>query len=186
VVHCAGGLPHTGDHRDCRTRLRQSGTQQFQSLFWLPKDAAPHLAKRRGKGRIIFISSGEGQPQSTPNSNPHGSQQSLIECVRSRVLPSNFGAFEYSGPRVEPGLIGNGLIYESTLGEDYPTCWRNIFRFPRLGQSADIAQAVLFPYLKRPGKLQSPAPSCLVDGGTTMVALTQDRRNYLKKIIKQP
>ena len=80
VVHCAADAPHgliaemTDDSID---RLVRSNVQ---SLFWLAKDAAPHLSKAKDKGRLIFISSGEANRKYTPMLIGYGSSKAFMNA----------------------------------------------------------------------------------------------------------
>ncbi|MEH6386338.1 MAG: SDR family oxidoreductase [Pseudomonas profundi] len=167
VVHCAADTAHglitempdeTFDH------LIRSN---IQSLFWLAKDAAPHLTKAEEKGRIIFISSGEANRKYTPTLIPYGSSKAFMNAF-ARGLAVEFGALNILVNVVEPGLIGTDHML-STLGDELPHLLAEHFPVPRLGQSADIAAAVLFLTSSEAGYITGT--SLLVDGGATMVAL---------------
>src|SRR5690554_2853237 len=75
----------------------------IQSLFWLAKDAAPHLSKASDKGRIVFISSGEANRKYTPTLIPYGSSKAFMNAF-ARGLAVEFGAINILVNVVEPGL----------------------------------------------------------------------------------
>jgi 3-oxoacyl-[acyl-carrier protein] reductase len=139
----------------------------IQSLFWLAKDAAPHLAKAQDKGRIIFISSGEANRKYTPTLIPYGSSKAFMNAF-ARGLAVEFGALNILVNVIEPGLIGTDHMLE-TLGEELPHRLAEHFPVPRLGQSADIASAALFLTSNEASYITGT--SLLVDGGATMVTL---------------
>lgn len=139
----------------------------IQSLFWLAKDAAPHLSKAQDKGRIIFISSGEANRKYTPTLIPYSSSKAFMNAF-ARGLAVEFGALNILVNVIEPGLIGTDHMLE-TLGEELPHRLAERFPVPRLGQSADIAAAALF--LTSSEASYITGTSLLVDGGATMVAM---------------
>ncbi|TKA89682.1 SDR family NAD(P)-dependent oxidoreductase [Halopseudomonas bauzanensis] len=167
VVHCAADTSHglivdmadeTFDH------LVRSN---IQSLFWLAKDAAPYLSKAIDKGRMIFISSGEANRKYTPTLVPYGSSKAFMNAF-ARGLAVEFGALDILVNVVEPGLIGTDHMLR-TLGDDLPHRLADHFPVPRLGESEDIASAVLFLTSNEASYITGT--SLLVDGGATMVAL---------------
>lgn len=137
----------------------------IQSLFWLAKDAAPHLSKARDKGRLIFISSGEANRKYTPQLIPYGSSKAFMNAF-ARGLASEFGALNILVNVVEPGLIGTDHMHE-TLGQELPHTLASNFPVPRLGRSEDIASAVMFLTSNEASYITGT--SLLVDGGATMV-----------------
>ena len=139
----------------------------IQSLFWLAKDAAPHLSKAQDKGRIVFISSGEANRKYTPTLIPYSSSKAFMNAF-ARGLAVEFGALNILVNVIEPGLIGTDHMFES-LGEELPHRLAERFPVPRLGQSADIAAAALF--LTSDDASYITGTSLLVDGGATMVAM---------------
>lgn len=170
VVHCAADAPHgliaemTDDSID---RLVRSNVQ---SLFWLAKDAAPHLSKAKDKGRLIFISSGEANRKYTPMLIGYGSSKAFMNAF-ARGLAVEFGPLNILVNVVEPGLIGTDRMTEA-LGEDLPHKLAEHFPVARLGQALDIANAVLFLTSNEASYITGT--SLLVDGGATMVLLPID------------
>lgn len=167
VVHCAADTAHgliidmpddTFDH------LVRSN---IQSLFWLAKDAAPHLSNAQDKGRLIYISSGEANRKYTPTLIPYGSSKAFMNAF-ARGLAVEFGALNILVNVVEPGLIGTDHML-SALGEELPYRLAERFPIPRLGQSEDIAKAVMF--LASNDASYITGTSLLVDGGATMVSM---------------
>lgn len=167
LVHCAadtasGLIAEMAD--DTFDHLVRSN---IQSLFWLAKDAAPHLSKAQDKGRIIFISSGEANRKYTPTLIPYSASKAFMNAF-ARGLAVEFGALNILVNVIEPGLIGTDHMFES-LGEELPHRLAERFPVPRLGQSADIAAASLF--LTSSEASYITGTSLLVDGGATMVAM---------------
>lgn len=167
VVHCAADTAHGLIAEMSDETFDHLVRSNIQSLFWLAKDAAPHLAKAENKGRIIFISSGEANRKYTPTLIPYGSSKAFMNAF-ARGLAVEFGALNILVNVVEPGLIGTDNML-NTLGEELPQLLAENFPIPRLGQSADIASAVLF--LTSSDANYITGTSLLVDGGATMVSL---------------
>jgi len=176
LVHCAADTAHgliTEMSDDTFDHLVRSN---IQSLFWLAKDAAPHLSKASDKGRIVFISSGEANRKYTPTLIPYGSSKAFMNAF-ARGLAVEFGAINILVNVVEPGLIGTDHMLR-TLGEELPHKLAAHFPVPRLGEPADIASAVL--YLTSNEASYITGTSLLVDGGATMVTLPK-----VEDILKQ-
>ena len=138
-----------------------------QALFWLAKDAAPHLSKSADKGRLIFISSGEANRKYTPRLIPYGSTKAFMNAF-ARGLAVEMGALNILVNVVEPGLIGTDHMHE-TLGHSLPDTLAANFPVPRVGRPEEIASAVMFLASNEASYITGT--SLLVDGGATMVAL---------------
>lgn len=167
VVHCAADTSHgliADMNDDIFDHIVRSN---IQSLFWLAKDSAPYLSKARDKGRLIFISSGEANRKYTPRLIAYGSSKAFMNAF-ARGLAVEFGAMDILVNVVEPGLIGTDHMLD-TLGNELPHKLAAHFPVARLGESADIAHAVLF--LSSNEASYITGTSLLVDGGATMVAL---------------
>lgn len=176
VVHCAADTAHgliTEMSDEIFDHLVRSN---IQSLFWLAKDAAPYLSKAADKGRILFISSGEANRKYTPTLIPYGSSKAFMNAF-ARGLALEFGAINILVNVVEPGLIGTDHMLR-TLGEEVPHKLAAHFPVPRLGESDDIASAVLYLTSNEASYITGTSP--LVDGGATMVALPK-----VEDILKQ-
>lgn len=138
-----------------------------QALFWLAKDAAPHLSKSSDKGRLIFISSGEANRKYTPRLIAYGSTKAFMNAF-ARGLAVEMGALNILVNVVEPGLIGTDHMHE-TLGYELPDTLAANFPVPRVGRPEEIASAVMFLASNEASYITGT--SLLVDGGATMVAL---------------
>ncbi|MDA7086287.1 SDR family oxidoreductase [Pseudomonas sp. SA3-5] len=167
VVHCAADTAHGLITEMADETFDHLVRSNIQSLFWLAKDAAPHLSKAQDKGRIIFISSGEANRKYTPTLIPYASSKAFMNAF-ARGLAVEFGALNILVNVIEPGLIGTDHMLE-TLGEELPHRLAENFPVPRLGQSADIASAALFLTSNEASYITGT--SLLVDGGATMVTL---------------
>ncbi|MBD1552561.1 SDR family NAD(P)-dependent oxidoreductase [Pseudomonas typographi] len=167
VVHCAADAPHGLIVDTSDETFDHLVRSNIQSLFWLAKDAAPHLSKATDKGRLIYISSGEANRKYTPRLIPYGASKAFMNAF-ARGLAVEFGALNILVNVVEPGLIGTDRMNEA-LGEALPHKLAAHFPVARLGQSQDIASAVLFLTSNEASYITGT--SLLVDGGATMVAL---------------
>ncbi|MCL5042134.1 MAG: SDR family oxidoreductase [Gammaproteobacteria bacterium] len=167
LVHCAADTAHGLITEMADETFDHLVRSNIQSLFWLAKDAAPHLSQAEDKGRILFISSGEANRKYTPTLIPYGSSKAFMNAF-ARGLAVEFGALNILVNVIEPGLIGTDHML-STLGDKLPHQLARHFPVPRLGESDDIAAAVLF--LTSSEASYITGTSLLVDGGATMVAL---------------
>ncbi|MGH8416905.1 MAG: SDR family NAD(P)-dependent oxidoreductase [Pseudomonas sp.] len=138
-----------------------------QALFWLAKDATPHLSRSADKGRLIYISSGEANRKYTPRLIPYGSTKAFMNAF-ARGLAVELGALNVLVNVVEPGLIGTDHMHE-TLGHELPDTLASNFPVPRVGRPEEIASAVMFLASNEASYITGT--SLLVDGGATMVAL---------------
>jgi 3-oxoacyl-[acyl-carrier protein] reductase len=164
VVHCAADTSRGFIVDMADETFDHIVRSNIQSLFWLAKDAAPHLSKSRDKGRL-FISSGEANRKYTPQLIPYGSSKAFMNAF-ARGLAVEFGALNILVNVVEPGLIGTDHMHE-TLGQELPHALAANFPVPRLGRSEDIASAVMFLASNEASYITGT--SLLVDGGATMV-----------------
>jgi 3-oxoacyl-[acyl-carrier protein] reductase len=167
VVHCAADTTHGLMAEMPDQTFDHIVRSNIQSLFWLAKDSAPYLSKARDKGRLIFISSGEANRKYTPRLIAYGSSKAFMNAF-ARGLAVEFGAMDILVNVVEPGLICTDHMLD-TLGHELPHKLAEHFPVPRLGESADIANAVLFLTSNEASYITGT--SLLVDGGATMVAL---------------
>jgi 3-oxoacyl-[acyl-carrier protein] reductase len=177
VVHCAadtspGLIVDMAD--DTFDHLVRSN---IQSLFWLAKDAAPHLSKAEDAGRLIFISSGEANRKYTPMLIPYGSSKAFMNAF-ARGLAVEFGQLNILVNVVEPGLIStDGMM--AKLGEELPHKIAENFAIPRPGRPEEIAAAVTFLASREASYITGAA--LLVDGGATMASIPQVSETLKKK-----
>ncbi len=167
VVHCAADTSHGLIAEMADDTFDHIVRSNIQSLFWLAKDSAPYLSKAVDKGRLIFISSGEANRKYTPRLIAYGSSKAFMNAF-ARGLAVEFGAMNILVNVVEPGLIGTDHMLE-TLGDELPHKLAAHFPVGRLGESADIANAVMFLTSNEASYITGT--SLLVDGGATMIAL---------------
>jgi 3-oxoacyl-[acyl-carrier protein] reductase len=143
VVHCAADTSHGLIAEMADDTFDHIVRSNIQSLFWLAKDSAPYLSKAADKGRLIYISSGEANRKYTPR---------LIAYSSSKAFMNAFA---------------RGLAVE--FGNELPHKLAAHFPVGRLGESADIANAVMFLTSNEASYITGT--SLLVDGGATMIAL---------------
>ena len=167
VVHCAADTSHGLIAEMADDTFDHIVRSNIQSLFWLAKDSASYLSKAVDKGRLIFISSGEANRKYTPRLIAYGSSKAFMNAF-ARGLAVEFGAMNILVNVVEPGLIGTDHMLE-TLGNELPHKLAAHFPVGRLGESADIANAVMFLTSNEASYITGT--SLLVDGGATMIAL---------------
>lgn len=171
LVHCAADAATAKvaqmaeDDFDCQVHAN------IHSLFWLAKDAVPSLARTglngADKGRLIFISSGEGNRSHTPGLVPYGASKAYMNAF-ARTLAREVGPQGVLVNVVEPGLILSDRLREHLDDAVSARLCKN-FAVPRPGQPAEIAAAVLF--LASPDALYITGSSLLVDGGATMAPI---------------
>lgn len=139
----------------------------IHSIFWLAKDALPALSKAAGSGRVIFISSGEGNRSHTPGLVPYGASKAYMNAF-ARTLAREVGPQGVLVNVVEPGLILSDRLREH-LDDEVSARLTRHFPVPRPGQPSEIAAAVLF--LASGDAAYVTGSSLLVDGGATMAPI---------------
>lgn len=168
LVHCAAdaAIGKVADMPD--EVFAHQVNANIQSLFWLSKDALPALAKSADKGRLIFISSGEGNRSHTPGLVPYGASKAYMNAF-ARTLAREVGPQGVLVNVVEPGLILSDRMREHLADEVTTQLSRN-FPVPRAGLPSEIASAVLF--LASNEAAYITGSSLLVDGGATLAPIT--------------
>lgn len=164
LVHCAAdaAIGKVADMPD--EVFANQVNANIQSLFWLSKDALPALSKSADKGRLIFISSGEGNRSHTPGLVPYGASKAYMNAF-ARTLAREVGPRGVLVNVVEPGLILSDRMREHLADEVTTQLSRN-FPVPRAGLPSEIASAVLF--LASNEAAYITGSSLLVDGGATL------------------
>lgn len=167
LVHCAADAA-IGKVADMPDEVFDSQVNaNIHSLFWLSKDALPALSKATNKGRLIFISSGEGNRSHTPGLVPYGASKAYMNAF-ARTLAREVGPQGVLVNVVEPGLILSDRMREH-LADDVTTQLSRNFPVPRAGQPSEIASAVLF--LASNEAAYITGSSLLVDGGATLTPI---------------
>lgn len=167
VVHCAADNGHgrvVDMEDDAFDYLVKSN---INSLFWIAKDAAPHLSKSEGKGRLIYISSGSANRNFIPGLIPYASTKAFMNAF-ARGLAVEFGPLNILVNVVEPGMIASARMQDH-LNDAQAMAMAVNFPVPRPGRPDEIAAAVLF--LASSDAAYITGTSLLVDGGASMVAL---------------
>lgn len=138
----------------------------IHGLFWLAKDSLPALA-RAGGGRLVLISSGEGNRSHTPGLAPYGASKAYMNAF-AQALTREAGPLGVRVNVVEPGLIRSDRMREHL---DDATSARLASGFPiaRPGEPREIAAAVLF--LASGEGTYITGSSLLVDGGATLAPI---------------
>lgn len=167
VVHCAADNGHgrvVDMDDDAFDYLVKSNVN---SLFWIAKDAAPHLSAAEGKGRLIYISSGSANRNFIPGLIPYASTKAFMNAF-ARGLAVEFGPMNILVNVVEPGMISSARLQDH-LNEAQAMAMSANFPVPRPGRPDEIAAAVLF--LASSEASYITGTSLLVDGGASMAAL---------------
>ena len=167
LVHCAAdaAIGKVADMPD--EVFANQVNANIQSLFWLSKDALPALSKSADKGRLIFISSGEGNRSHTPGLVPYGASKAYMNAF-ARTLAREVGPQGVLVNVVEPGLILSDRMREH-LADAVTTQLSRNFPVPRAGLPSEIASAVLF--LASNEAAYITGSSLLVDGGATLAPI---------------
>ena len=149
----------------------------IHSIFWMAKDAAPYLSKAKDKGRLIYISSAAANRVFYPGGVPYSSSKAYMNAF-ARGLAVEFGPLNILVNTVEPGMTrttrNKAMLSDATvnaMAANYP--------IQRVGQSQDIANAVLF--LASSEASYITGTSLLVDGGSSMVPLGNLEDSLIKK-----
>lgn len=167
LVHCASD--------NARGRIVDMSDATFDTLvrsnvdalFWVAKDAAPYLAKAPDKGRLVYISSGSANRVFMPGLIPYAATKAFMNAF-ARGLAVEFGPLGILVNVVEPGMIASDRMKEH-LSEAQYSAMAAGFPVPRVGESSDIAAAVLFMASREASYITGA--SLLVDGGASMVAI---------------
>lgn len=167
LIHCAADAS-IGSVSDMPDEVFASQVNaNIHSLFWLSKDALPALSKATDKGRLIFISSGEGNRSHTPGLAPYGASKAYMNAF-ARTLAREVGLQGVLVNVVEPGLILSDRMREH-LSDEVTTRLTCNFPVPRAGLPREIASAVLFLASKEAAYITGSA--LLVDGGATLTPI---------------
>lgn len=137
------------------------------SIFWVAKEAAPHLEKAKDKGRLIYISSAAANRTYMPGLIPYASTKAYLNNF-ARGLAVEFGPLGILVNVIEPGMIASERM-QSHVSEDLATSISSIFPVPRPGQPSEIASAALFLASTEASYITGSA--LLVDGGCSLVPL---------------
>ncbi|RJF91719.1 SDR family NAD(P)-dependent oxidoreductase [Noviherbaspirillum saxi] len=167
VVHCAADNAHgrvTEMEDEAYDYLIKSN---IHSLFWIAKDAAPHLSRAEGKGRLIYISSGSANRTFIPGLIPYAATKAYMNAF-ARGLAVEFGPLNILVNVIEPGMIASDRM-KGELNDAQASAISANFPVPRPGESEEIAAAVLFMASKEASYITGS--SLLVDGGASMVPL---------------
>ncbi|MCW8158365.1 SDR family oxidoreductase [Stutzerimonas xanthomarina] len=167
LVHCAADNAHahvvdmTDEAFDYLVR------SNIQSLFWIAKDAAPHLGKSADKGRLIYISSGSANRNYLPGLIPYASSKAFMNAF-ARGLALEFGPLNVLVNVIEPGMVASARMKDELSDAQADAIAAN-FPIPRPGRSEEIAAAVLF--MASPQASYITGSALLVDGGASMAQL---------------
>lgn len=167
VVHCAADNGHGLVTEMPDETFDYLVKSNINSLFWVAKDAAPHLSKAKNKGRLIYISSGSANRTFMPGLIPYASSKAFMNAF-ARGLAVEFGPKGILVNVVEPGMVASDRMLEHLSPEQAQAIAKG-FPVPRAGQPSEIASAVL--YLASPEAGYITGSSLLVDGGASMVSL---------------
>lgn len=168
VVHCAADNAHgriVDMDDDAYDYLIKSNVN---SLFWIAKDAAPHLSGSPDKGRLIYISSGSANRNYIPGLIAYAATKAYMNAF-ARGLAVEFGPLNILVNVIEPGMIASDRMKGALSDAQAATIAAN-FPVPRAGQPEEIAAAALF--LASPQAAYITGASLLIDGGASMVPLT--------------
>ncbi|PWK91928.1 SDR family NAD(P)-dependent oxidoreductase [Fulvimonas soli] len=137
------------------------------ALFWVARDAAPHLAKARDKGRLIYISSAAANRTFMPGLTAYAATKAYLNHF-ARGLAVELAPLGILVNVVEPGMIETDRMQSHVTAEQAAAIAAG-FPVPRPGQASEIAAAVLF--LAAPETLYITGSALLVDGGCSLVPM---------------
>lgn len=167
VVHCAADNAHgriVDMEDEAFDYLIKSNVH---SLFWIAKDAVPHLSKAADKGRLIYISSGSANRNFIPGLIPYASTKAYMNAF-ARGLAVEFGPLNILVNVIEPGMVASDRMKGELNDTQIDTIAAN-FPVPRAGLPEEIAAAALF--MASPQASYITGSSLLIDGGASMVPL---------------
>ncbi|MET0378788.1 MAG: SDR family NAD(P)-dependent oxidoreductase [Spongiibacteraceae bacterium] len=167
VVHAAATIPFGNIEKLSDDDFDMCLRSISYAAFWLTKYATPYLEKTKsdGGGRIVFISSTCGPQNVLPGLAHYGMAKNGLEAfVRGAAL--ELGSKGITVNAINPGLIASDHMKES-LTEAQAASVAKQFPVARVGQTADIANAVLF--LISPQASYVSGHSLVVDGGASLL-----------------
>lgn len=168
LVHCAADNAHAPVMDMTDEAFDYLVRSNIQSLFWIAKEAAPHLGKAADKGRLIYISSGSANRNYLPGLIPYASSKAFMNAF-ARGLALEFGPLNVLVNVVEPGMIASSRMKDE-LSETQADAIAANFPVPRPGRPDEIAAAVLF--MASPQASYITGSALLVDGGASMAQLS--------------
>jgi 3-oxoacyl-[acyl-carrier protein] reductase len=173
VVHCAADSAHQPVVDMADDTFDYLVRSNIHSLFWLAKDAAPHLARARDKGRLIYISSGSANRNYIPGLICYAATKAFMNAF-ARGLAMEFGKLGILVNVVEPGMIASDRLL-ATISEEAAAAMASAFPVPRVGTPEEVAAAVLFLASNAAGYITGS--SLLVDGGASMAPMPSLERH---------
>lgn len=164
VVHCAADIPHGLVDSLSDSDFDTTIDSVLRASFWLAKDAAPHLAKSRTGGRLIFISSICGTRTNFPGLALYGAAKAGLDAF-VRAIAIEFGGLGITVNTINPGMIASDRL-QASMPEAVQQELSKAYPVARVGTPQDIADLALFLASTRSSYITGE--NIAIDGGATL------------------
>lgn len=163
LVHAAADIPYRPIATLSDAEFDLCLTSVLKAAFWLLQDAMTHLATS-GEGRVIYISSVEGNRTATKGLAHYGAAKAGLNAF-ARGAALELGRQGITVNTIDPGLIASDRMREMVAPEQEARMVR-AYPVQRAGTPEEVASAALHLALPESGYITGS--SLLVDGGATL------------------
>lgn len=164
VVNNAAAQPVTSLAEMSGEDWRSVLAANLDSAFYVTQATARHLREAGNGGAVVNIASIEGSDPAVGHAHYATSKAGLLMLTRACAL-------EYGSDGIRFNAVSPGLIDCDGLSESWPdgvSRWLDKAPLGRLGDAADVADAVLF--LLSPAARWISGTNLVVDGGMSAVS----------------
>jgi NAD(P)-dependent dehydrogenase (short-subunit alcohol dehydrogenase family) len=164
VVNNAGGYPVQLFAEMSAVEWQQVVAANLDSAVYVSQEAIRRMCDQDSGGAIVNIASIEGSDPAMGHSHYATSKAGLLMLTRSLTL-------EYGGKGIRTNAVSPGLIARDGIEENWPdgvARWQETAPLKRMGDTADVADAVLF--LLSPAARWISGVNLVVDGGMSTVS----------------
>ena len=164
VVNNAGGYPVQAFADMTAVEWQQVVAANLDSAVYVSQESIRRWCDGNIKGAIVNIASIEGTDPALGHSHYATSKAGLLMLTRSLTL-------EYGRRGIRVNAVSPGLIAREGIEENWPdgvANWHENAPLQRMGDAADVADAVLF--LLSPASRWISGVNLVVDGGMSSVS----------------
>lgn len=164
VVHAAADIPYARIEALTDAEFDLCWVSIVKSAFWLVQRAAPHLAKATAGGRIVFVSSTNGNGKSVKGLAHYGAAKAALNAF-GRGAALELAPRGITVNMVNPGLIASDRMRDNISPEREQEL---VQRYPiaRAGTPEEVAAGV-FQFLL-PGAAFTTGAELTIDGGSLL------------------
>lgn len=164
VVNNAGGYPVQMFAEMSASEWRRVVAANLDSAVYVTREAIRRMCDQDSGGAVVNIASIEGSDPAAGHSHYATSKAGLLMLIRSLTL-------EYGRKGIRVNAVSPGLIDRDGIERDWPdgvARWREHAPLKRMGDTTDVADAVLF--LLSPAARWISGVNLVVDGGMSTVS----------------